>query len=156
MIGLIGTRAMTVAAILIGSAVGVASGIGSYTFIYAKGASYLTNNPEACANCHVMRDHFNAWQKSPHHHVAVCNDCHTPHNFFGKYYVKALNGYHHSMAFTTGNFHEPIRIKPFNKSVTEGACRHCHADIVSAIDPPHAGGERISCIRCHENVGHME
>jgi cytochrome c nitrite reductase small subunit len=33
---------------------GVAVGLAAYTFIYAKGYSYLTNNPAACANCHVM------------------------------------------------------------------------------------------------------
>ncbi len=141
---------------LIGILVGTGSGIGGYTFIYAKGASYLTDDPAACANCHVMQNHFDAWLKSSHHAVATCNDCHTPHDFFGKYYIKALNGYHHSMAFTTGWFHEPIRITPRNRAVTEGACRHCHEDIVAAIDPPHAGIEQISCIRCHSTVGHME
>ena len=30
---------------LLGAAVGLAAGIGGYTFVYAKGASYLTNDP---------------------------------------------------------------------------------------------------------------
>jgi len=34
---------------------GLVIGLGSYTFIYAKGDSYLTNNPVACTNCHVMQ-----------------------------------------------------------------------------------------------------
>jgi cytochrome c nitrite reductase small subunit len=34
---------------------GLIVGLGAYTFLYAKGYSYLTNNPEACTNCHVMR-----------------------------------------------------------------------------------------------------
>jgi cytochrome c nitrite reductase small subunit len=156
MYGWFGTRTAAISGIVLGMLVGAASGIGGYTFIYAKGASYLTDDPAACANCHVMRNHFDAWAKSSHHAVAVCNDCHTPHNFVGKYYIKSLNGYHHSMAFTTGKFHEPIRITPRNEAVTEGACRHCHQDIVTAIDPPHAGQENISCIRCHSEVGHME
>jgi hypothetical protein len=29
----------------------------TYTFVYAKGYSYLTNDPGACANCHIMADH---------------------------------------------------------------------------------------------------
>ena len=34
-----------------------------------------------------------------------------PHNsIVAKYAVKALNGFRHSYAFTTGNFDEPIRI----------------------------------------------
>lgn len=68
---------------------GVVIGLGAYTFIYAKGYSYLTNNPAACANCHVMQAEYVAWQKSSHHSVATCNDCHTPHNLIGKYAVKA-------------------------------------------------------------------
>jgi cytochrome c nitrite reductase small subunit len=42
-------------------AIGVAIGIGAYTFVYAKGASYLTNDPAACANCHIMEEHYSAW-----------------------------------------------------------------------------------------------
>src|SRR3972149_10611367 len=96
---------------LVATLVGMAIGLGAYTFIYAKGSSYLTNDPAACANCHVMRDHFDAWVKSSHRNVAVCNDCHTPHDLVGKYVTKALNGYNHSMAFTTGRFEEPLKIK---------------------------------------------
>ncbi len=154
-------RALIAAAILAGLGIGAAAGIGGYTFIYAKGFSYMTNDPAACANCHVMQDHFDAWRKSSHHAVATCNDCHTPHNFVGKWVTKGLNGYHHSLAFTTGNFPEPIQIKARNKAVTEQACRYCHADIVAGIDHPRinpAGepGEPMSCIRCHASVGHLQ
>src|SRR5688572_30492436 len=65
-------------------AVGLALGLGAFTFVYARGASYLTNDPEACGNCHIMREHLGAWVKSSHHAVATCNDCHTPHDFIGK------------------------------------------------------------------------
>ena len=75
---------------------GFVIGIGLYTFVYAKGYSYLTNNPQACANCHVMQTQYDAWIKSSHHSVATCNDCHTPHNIIGKYAVKASNGFFHS------------------------------------------------------------
>lgn len=139
---------------VIGMGIGVPAGLGLFTFIYAEGFSYMTNDPAACANCHVMDDHFNAWVKSSHHDVAVCNDCHTPANFIGKYVTKASNGYHHSMAFTFG-FEEPIRITPRNREITEAACRKCHADIVQAIDT-HTQGEPMSCIRCHSIVGHAE
>jgi cytochrome c nitrite reductase small subunit len=142
-------------AVLAGISSGLAGGVGFYTFIYAKGASYLTDAPETCANCHVMSDHYDSWRKSGHHHVAVCNDCHTPHSFFAKYYIKGLNGYHHSMAFTTGNFHEPIQITPRNREVTEGACRYCHQDIVQAIDQPGPHQGVMSCIQCHATVGHL-
>lgn len=151
-------RGAVLAAVLLGGLIGVSAGVGAYTFTYAKGTSYLFDDPAACANCHVMQGHYDAWLKSSHRHVAACNDCHTPDGWFSKYYVKALNGWHHSVAFTLGNFDEPIRIKPFNKAITESACRKCHEGITSAIDPHHAGmnlSEPMSCIRCHGDVGHM-
>jgi nitrate/TMAO reductase-like tetraheme cytochrome c subunit len=58
-----------------GVAAGLLLGIGSFTFIYARGASYLTNDPKACADCHVMQEQFDGWQRSSHRSVAVCNDC---------------------------------------------------------------------------------
>ena len=63
---------------IIGVAIGLIAGLGMYTFIYAKGASYLTNNPAACANCHIMQEHYDGWVKASHRSVAGCNDCHTP------------------------------------------------------------------------------
>lgn len=140
--------------VILGLPVGVALGLGIFTFIYADGASYLTNNPQACANCHVMQGHLDAWIKSSHRSVAVCNDCHTPRDFFGKYAVKAANGFWHSFAFTTGNFHEPIQIKPRNKKVAQKACLNCHADIVQMISAVHADAGSVSCLHCHATVGH--
>ena len=91
-------------------ALGMAVGLGLFTFGYARGYSYLTNDPEACANCHIMSEHFAAWTKASHKTVATCNDCHTPHDLVGKYIVKAKNGFWHSFYFTTGNFPDPLRI----------------------------------------------
>ena len=151
--------------------VGILTAVGGYTFIYARGYSYMTNDPQACANCHVMEDHFRAWTKSSHRSVATCNDCHTPPELVPKYITKAINGWNHSVAFTTGRFHEPLRITPRNSDVTERACRKCHQAIVDAIETPPTsmlpspGGkmssrpgqpERLSCIRCHSTVGHLE
>jgi cytochrome c nitrite reductase small subunit len=155
---------------------GATIGLGLFTFGYARGASYLTNDPAACANCHVMSEHFAAWTKSSHRAVATCNDCHTPHDPIGKYAVKARNGFWHSFYFTVGGYPDPIRITDANRRVTEGACRSCHGEITEAIDlaaspgtaaarfvsagapasgPIHrASVEPISCIRCHRYVGH--
>ncbi len=138
---------ITIAALL-----GLTAGLGSYTFGYARGASYLTNDPAACANCHIMNEHYDAWLKSSHRAVAVCNDCHAPKDFLGKYYVKASNGFWHSFYFTTGRFPDPLRIRPVNQAVTEATCRACHAPMVDAIDS-HAS-EPGSCVRCHLHVGH--
>jgi cytochrome c nitrite reductase small subunit len=141
--------------VLVGVCIGVVAGLGSYTFVYAKGASYLQNDPEACRNCHVMQGQFDAWTRSSHHAVAVCNDCHTPHDFIGKYTTKALNGWHHSLAFTLRKMDGPILIKERNRRVTERACRGCHGEIVQGIDTAHPRGGAMSCTRCHPNVGHL-
>jgi len=160
-------------------AVGMAAGLGLFTFGYARGYSYLGHDPAACANCHIMSEHYAAWTKASHHTVATCNDCHTPHDLVGKYAVKARNGFWHSFYFTVGGYPDPLRITEGNRRVTENACRHCHTEITEAIDhvalrdaptvrfaaqgapaapksPPHdaGSGEPISCIRCHRYVGH--
>ena len=91
-------------------------GLGGFTFSYAQGLSYLSNDPRACVNCHVMRDVYDGWSHGSHKAVADCNDCHTPHNLLvAKYAVKALDGFKHSAAFTLGGFPEPIRITPFDR-----------------------------------------
>ncbi len=43
-------RARRAAAVPAAALLGAALGLGLYTFVYAKGYSYLTNNPQACAN----------------------------------------------------------------------------------------------------------
>ena len=139
---------------LLGIAVGLAIGVGGFTFIYAKGASYLTDNPQACANCHVMEEQFAGWLRSSHRAVAVCNDCHTPNGLFAKYLNKSANGARHSWAFTTGWFHEPIGITPGNRNITENRCRDCHGEITEAINAAHPQSAGLSCIRCHGSVGH--
>jgi len=133
---------------------GVLAGVGVFTFGYGQGASYLSPDPRACINCHVMQDHFDAWQHSSHHRVAVCNDCHLPHHPIGKWLVKADNGFNHSLAFTLENFHDPIQIKPRNRRVTQGACLHCHAGMVHEMLPEDPDGEAPSCVHCHADVGH--
>ena len=133
---------------------GMIAGIGAFTFGYGQGLSYLKNDPKGCANCHVMQEHYDSWQNSSHHHVATCNDCHLPHDFVGKWMVKGDNGFFHSLAFTLGNYHDPIQIKPRNRKVTQNACLHCHADVVHQMMPETSKGEVLQCSQCHSDVGH--
>ena len=133
---------------------GILGGIGTFAFDYGQGTSYFSNDPLACANCHVMQDHYDSWLNSSHRHVAVCNDCHLPHDPVGKWITKADNGFFHSLAFTLENFHQPIQIKARNRRVTQNACLFCHADVVQQMLPaePHDG--MLACIHCHSDVGH--
>jgi cytochrome c nitrite reductase small subunit len=148
-------RLRVIATVLLVSLVGVFSGFGSYTFFYAEGLSYLSNNPQACVNCHIMREQYDGWLKSPHHAVATCNDCHTPHDFIGKYLTKAENGYWHSKGFTLQDFHEPIMIRPSNSTVLQRNCVSCHRQLVSEMNT-HVGNQRkmLDCVSCHRDVGH--
>src|SRR3954462_8113448 len=81
-------------------AIGATLGLGGFTFVYAKGYSYLSNDPNACANCHIMRDHLDGYVKSSHRAVATCNDCPPPSGLLPKYFTKAEHGFFHSLAFT--------------------------------------------------------
>jgi len=129
-------------------------GLSVYTFSYAEGLSYFSEDPASCMNCHVMRDQFEAWNHSSHKAVAACNDCHTPHhNIVAKYTVKAINGFNHSLHFTLGTFPDPIRIKSMNEAVAQENCVTCHADQVSQVHVS-AEGEPNDCVACHGNVGH--
>lgn len=134
---------------------GLLIGIGVFTFGYARGASYLTDDPSACANCHVMQEQFQGWMKGSHGKVAVCNDCHTPPGFVGKYSTKAINGFFHSLAFTTQKFPDEIRITARNARVTENSCAKCHEDIVSALRTGRGHRGNVACVACHRTVGHL-
>jgi cytochrome c nitrite reductase small subunit len=141
--------------LLLSSLLGILLGAGGYTFYYARGVSYLSNDPQACVNCHIMREQLDGWQKASHHGFAVCNDCHLPHDFFNKWLAKASNGYHHSVGFTFGGFPEPIRIKPANRELLNDNCRYCHRAFVSEISPHGINrDEETDCVRCHNSVGH--
>ena len=137
-------------------AVGGFVGLGAFTFGYGEGWAYLQDNPANCANCHIMRDHLSSYLQSSHHTVATCNDCHLSPHPIGQWITKADNGFFHSLAFTTGDFPDPIRIKPRNRRVTQAACLDCHSDFVDALLPAHEGGEVRLCVDCHADVGHAQ
>lgn len=145
----------SIAGLILSALIGVMLGAGSFTFAYGQGFSYLSNDPKACNNCHIMREQYDGWQHSSHHAVATCNDCHTPHEFIPKYMSKAENGIWHSKGFTFQDFHEPIRIRPHNSRVLQHNCISCHDEAVSEI-VGHTGdaANQWSCVHCHTNVGH--
>lgn len=147
------TKSVGVLAVL----VGVLLGVGGYTFLYAEGLSYMSDDPEVCINCHIMRPQYDSWQKSSHHAVAVCVDCHLPHDFIGKYVAKAGNGWHHSRGFTLQDFHEPIMIKGPNARILQDNCLACHQDLVHELVVGVNGtAEEVRCVHCHVTAGHGE
>ena len=142
-------------AIALAALLGVLAGVGGFTFLYAEGFSYLSNDPKACVNCHIMNDEYDSWRKGPHHAAATCNDCHVPPHFPQKYIAKALNGYHHSKGFTLMDFHEPVMIKAANSQNLQDNCLRCHGDFVHEIVRGSTwADDAIRCVHCHRGVGH--
>ncbi len=129
-------------------------GLGGYTFVYAQGTAYLGDDPAACANCHVMRDVYTAWNHGSHKAFAGCNDCHVPHSsIVAKYAVKGIDGVRHSFAFTAGNFPDNIRITQMNYDIAKDNCLRCHGNLVTMISHE-ASSSPTDCLHCHANVGH--
>ncbi len=138
---------------LLACLLGIPAGIGAFTFVYAKGGSYLSNDPRSCVNCHIMNDQFDAWLKSGHRHAATCVECHLPPGGLPKWVAKAEHGFRHSMAFTLQNFKEPIEIRPRDQRLVQVNCLRCHGAFVHAVSVSPAGRE-LDCLRCHVGAGH--
>jgi cytochrome c nitrite reductase small subunit len=160
------TRSVSKRSVFLVVLAGVFLGLGAFTFRYAEGLSYLSNEPAACTNCHLMNEQFDSWRKGPHHAVATCNDCHLPTGFLAKYLAKGRNGYHHSLGFTFQSpepdqpgarqvFQEPIRIKATNSRILQDNCLRCHGDLVHEVVGGSTWGEdAVLCVKCHGAVGH--
>ena len=68
-----------------------------------------------------MRSEFATWQHSSHREVAVCNDCHVPHNnVFNKYYFKAKDGLRHAAMFTLRMEPQVIKMHEAGQEVVIG------------------------------------
>ena len=149
-------RGITLVAVL-AVTLGLLAGIGGFTFLYAEGLSYMSDDPKVCVNCHIMQPQYDSWQKASHHAVATCVACHLPHGLIGKYVSKAENGYHHSKAFTLQNFHEPITITAKASRILQENCVNCHGGLVHLqVAGVAKASDEIRCVHCHRAVGHGE
>lgn len=118
---------------------------------------YLGDDPTTCNNCHVMDAVYEGWFHAGHQPWASCNDCHTPHAFIPKYFVKARSGANHVTMFTLGHVPEPLRAKESTDRIIQANCIRCHAEAVSMIadgveNAPDQGGRY--CFECHTSVAH--
>ncbi|WP_321318383.1 cytochrome c nitrite reductase small subunit [Labilibaculum sp.] len=140
---------------------GIFVGLGFYVLYLSKAASYLSDNPETCVNCHVMAPQFATYQHSSHREVATCNDCHVPHNnVFNKYFFKAKDGLRHASMFALRMEPEVIFILEEGKKVVHNNCIRCHSQTLTdpklaAQLPMHAHNtqDRV-CWECHREVPH--
>jgi len=127
-------------------------GVGMYVTDFT---AYLGNNPSTCNNCHVMDAVYESWYHGGHRQWATCSDCHTPHEFFAKYWTKALSGYHHVTAFSFGNIPQAIRAKEESSAIVQENCIRCHKETVSALLDNEMEMGRY-CFDCHRSVPHGE
>ena len=129
-------------------------GLAALVLVRAGGAAYLTDAPEACASCHVMRPQYDAWRIGLHRASAVCNDCHTPSGLAEKWLTKSTSGLAHAWSFTTGRYPSEIHIREGSLALVQRACAECHA--ANAESAHHGGRPRDDrpCAQCHAGVGH--
>lgn len=127
----------------------------------SNAVSYMSDDPAACMNCHVMTPQFATWQKSSHKNVATCNDCHVPHNnIIRTYFFKASDGLRHATMFTFRLEPEVIRIHKAGQTVVQENCIRCHNNLLSqvaaieytAVKAIH--GEGRLCWDCHRETPH--
>lgn len=125
-----------------------------WIFYIGNAASYLSDNPETCVNCHVMFPQYASWQNSSHARVTNCNDCHVPHNnVFNKYLFKATDGLRHSTIFTLRLEEEVIKIKQAGKDVVQSNCIRCHSSLVGNTSLHNTYKDEY-CWKCHEETPH--
>jgi cytochrome c nitrite reductase small subunit len=135
----------------------------AYLVNASKALSYLSTDPKACINCHVMHTHYATWQHSSHGQRATCVECHLPHDsFVNKYVAKARDGWNHTVAFTADTFAQNIEITDYGADRVQKNCIFCHAalteTIVSNSDRYHDFAELPKtdkkCWDCHRDVPH--
>ncbi|HZH97590.1 MAG TPA: cytochrome c nitrite reductase small subunit, partial [Fimbriimonadaceae bacterium] len=132
---------------------GAVVGGGYYVGRISHALSYLSDDPRACINCHIMEPMYVTWQHSSHARV-TCNECHVPQdNILKKYAFKANDGLRHSTLFTFGMERQVIQAIPASKKVIQENCIRCHANVMDAVTDVHKDFGR-SCVECHREVPH--
>ena len=140
---------------------GAIVGLGIYIAKLANVASYLTDDPRACINCHVMTPQYITWNHSSHREVASCNDCHVPHdNVFKQYAFKAKDGIYHATIYTLRSEPEAIVMHEAGREAVQNNCIRCHVDQVTdakmqswTITHTSDRLER-TCWECHRETPH--
>lgn len=141
--------------------IAVIIGMGMFMAKEAKVMSYLSDDPQACVNCHVMTPVYNSWMHSSHREWASCNDCHVPHdNIFNQYYFKAKDGLYHASVFTARAEPDVIKMQPASEEVVQNNCIRCHVQQVTQvkydgwIEGHRENRTERQCWSCHVEVPH--
>ncbi len=135
-----------------------------YMLYLSKALSYLSKDPVACINCHVMNTQYATWQHSSHARDVTCVECHLPTDgFFKKYMAKARDGFNHTVAFTFDTYDHAIKISDDGAKRVQANCISCHKSMTSTIsenanlyhnfDDDNVENGR-KCWSCHQDVPH--
>lgn len=140
---------------------GAIVGLGIYIAKVANVTSYLTDDPRACVNCHVMTPQYITWQHSSHREVANCNDCHVPQdNIIRKYAFKMKDGLYHSSIYTLRAEPQAIVMHEAGQQAVQSNCIRCHVDqvtdakIASWTASHYDSRLDRTCWDCHRQIPH--
>lgn len=141
---------------------GALCGIGCYTLYISRTHAYLSDDPSACVNCHIMAPYYQSWNHSSHAIHATCNDCHVPNDSPLKHYgFKAVDGLYHAAVFTLHNEPQVIRPREASSNVIMDNCIRCHTQLntefvktgmISYTQSQLGAGK--ACWDCHREVPH--
>ncbi|MDF1880593.1 cytochrome c nitrite reductase small subunit [Sulfurimonas sp. MAG313] len=136
----------------------------AYMVYLSKATSYLSKDPKACINCHVMNTQYATWQHSSHARDVTCVQCHLPTDgFISKYIAKSRDGFNHTIAFTFDTYDHAIKISEDGAKRVQRNCITCHKSLASTMasnankyhsfdDENVENGRR--CWSCHRDVPH--
>jgi cytochrome c nitrite reductase small subunit len=125
---------------------------------------HLTSQPSFCASCHQIQPQVAAWQKGPHNTVE-CLECHAEPGTLG-YVERKIGGLNEVYLQATNQVPAKIEAKPHLAS-----CIACHSgenskypsakniklisgDKAPKFDHTPLLNNNLSCLSCHQNVGH--
>lgn len=140
---------------------GIVVGLTFYGIYISRVFSYLSDDPAACVNCHIMSPHYASWYHSSHREHATCNDCHIPHdNKIRGLWFKINDGLRHSTIFTFGGYPQVIRIRESGQEVVQENCLRCHSHQLSFVSIFQTSSQKPlhqfhrKCWECHREVPH--
>ena len=141
---------------------GIFAGLGGYTVYMSRAFSYLSDDPAACVNCHIMAPYYASWRHSSHAQWATCNDCHVPQSsMLAGYAFKAQDGLYHAAMFTFKAEPETIRPRDASNKVIMENCVRCHTQLNTefvktgmASYADIKNGSQKACWDCHREVPH--
>ncbi|WP_425804310.1 cytochrome c3 family protein [Desulfitobacterium sp. Sab5] len=135
--------------------------------IAATVGMHYTSKPDFCASCHQIKPQVTAWSAGPHNQVE-CLNCHADPGTVG-YVKRKIGGLHEVYLQATDQVPDKI-VARFNVAT----CISCHTgnrtqDYPQAKDIRQKTGplapkmdhskilsDNVSCLTCHQNVGHKK